>query len=317
VRLLAPGDTWQYAVDTSLPFNWFSPNYDDSAWSVGSSPLGYGNGNEATLLPANSTATVYFRRRFNVAMPSQLMSAVRLSLLVDDGAVVYLNGLELTRFNMPRGPVTPFTFATVAVEGAGEVPRLLVVPSSRLLQGVNTIAVEVHQAARVTAIDMTMDVELNATLRADVLSRGPYLQRDAFDTIIVRFRLSSLLSAAVRYGNATFEAVVPSNAVPTGGNPRVVHSVVLPLLQPGSEYWYCVATAAGVPLTQRTAFRSAPAEGASGSYRVWAIGDPGTNAPPQLRVRDAFLRHTPLPQLSLWLVLGDTAYPKGVCRGCH
>ena len=43
-----------------------------------------------------------------------------LALLVDDGAVVYLNGLEIFRSNMPSGSIGPTTLALTVVGGADE-----------------------------------------------------------------------------------------------------------------------------------------------------------------------------------------------------
>ena len=72
---------------------------------TGSAPFGYGDGDEATVLsygPAvtNKFITTYFRRAFTVANTS-VIHALTLRLLRDDGAVVYLNGAEVFRSNMP------------------------------------------------------------------------------------------------------------------------------------------------------------------------------------------------------------------------
>ena len=41
-------------------------------------------------------------------------------LLRDDGGIVYLNGVEIFRSNMPPGPVDYLTFAVYAVANAEE-----------------------------------------------------------------------------------------------------------------------------------------------------------------------------------------------------
>jgi hypothetical protein len=83
-----------------------------------------------------------------------------LNLLRDDGAVVYLNGVELTRSNMPTGVVTPSVWASVAISGAAETTYYsYTLPTTLLLNGTNVIAVEVHQA-NPTSSDVRFDLEL-------------------------------------------------------------------------------------------------------------------------------------------------------------
>jgi hypothetical protein len=76
----------------------------------------------------------------------------------DDGAVVYLNGREVARFNMNTGPVDFLTLA----RNAGDDGRLFfraTVPASFLMEGANTVAVEIHQAtADSTDISFEMDL---------------------------------------------------------------------------------------------------------------------------------------------------------------
>ena len=84
-----------------------------------------------------------------------------MNLLRDDGAVVYLNGVEVMRSNLPTGVVSYTTLATSAITGAEEstvyVPGTSV--SSLLVAGVNTIAVEIHQHAG-NSSDISFDFEL-------------------------------------------------------------------------------------------------------------------------------------------------------------
>jgi len=66
-----------------------------------------------------------------------------MKLLVDDGCVVYLNGNEVARRNMPDGDVNYKTPASVTVAGADETTffKLQFSPSSDLVAGDNVIAV--------------------------------------------------------------------------------------------------------------------------------------------------------------------------------
>src|SRR6185503_16466233 len=95
------------------------------------------------LSVANGKITFYFRTHFNFS-PTLNISQLELSHVLDDGAIVYLNGVEVYRNNMPAGAVTFTTQATSTVGDAtyqGPFP----LPLDSLLPGDNVIAVEVHQ----------------------------------------------------------------------------------------------------------------------------------------------------------------------------
>src|SRR5207249_8943135 len=98
--------------------NWKHPAFDDSGWSEGPAQLGYGEGDEATVIPFGPDpnkkwTTAYFRHRFNLADNSDI-TGVRMRLKRDDGAIVYLNGREAARSTITTGPVDASTFADPA-----------------------------------------------------------------------------------------------------------------------------------------------------------------------------------------------------------
>jgi hypothetical protein len=76
--------------------------------------------------------------------PSSIAS-LSLALIRDDGAVVYVNGVEVARSNMPTGPITRTTLASAAVDGVAETTphEFTVEPSTVLVPGTNVVAVEV------------------------------------------------------------------------------------------------------------------------------------------------------------------------------
>ncbi len=109
--------------------------------------MGAGDGDETTVINRLQPAHVtdWFRTWFDVADPSALRS-VTLRLLADDGAVVYLNGTEIIRDNLPAGAILPGTLATTARTNADERAwRTFTVPVGLLRTGSNLLAVEVHQ----------------------------------------------------------------------------------------------------------------------------------------------------------------------------
>jgi hypothetical protein len=109
--------------------------------------------------PKHKFITTYLRLGFQLDDPAS-MKTLLIRMLRDDGAVVYLNGTEVFRSNMPEGAITSTTLASRRITGTGETafhsgsvdPKLLV-------QGRNVVAVEVHQAA-VTSSDLSFDMEL-------------------------------------------------------------------------------------------------------------------------------------------------------------
>jgi hypothetical protein len=144
-------DTWHYndsGVDQGTA--WRDPNFDDTGWGFNFSEFGFGDGGEDTLLQSNPNGaplnTAYFRSTFNVANPADYAN-LSLFLVRDDGAVVYLNGVEVFRNNMPAGGITYATKAVRNIEGDEEFEFAIhVVPASALVAGVNVLAVEIHQA---------------------------------------------------------------------------------------------------------------------------------------------------------------------------
>jgi trimeric autotransporter adhesin len=143
--LVAAGATWSYRADgVDQGTNWRNPSTDVSSWPTGAAELGWGDGDEATVIPGSAT-TQYFVRDFNVSNPSQYGS-LKLRLLRDDGAVAYVNGVEIARSNMPAGAVNASTLASSFVSGTDETTFVdYNIPASVLTAGTNRIAVEVHQ----------------------------------------------------------------------------------------------------------------------------------------------------------------------------
>jgi hypothetical protein len=163
LQLIAAGADWRYLDGDADPGpGWNLAVFDDTAWGVGPAELGFGDGDEATAIVASSgqpAATAYFRHDFEVTAPA--VSALALEVIRDDGVAVYLNGVELVRDNLPGGPLGPDTLPTAYVSGGAEATfQAFAVPSTALVAGTNTLAVEVHQAAG--SVDLSFDLALRA-----------------------------------------------------------------------------------------------------------------------------------------------------------
>jgi hypothetical protein len=174
--IIAAGTTWKY-WDNLNPVGggWVSPGFDDTSWPAGPGRFGWGLDGERTVL-TTGRQTTYFRRWFNFPFPGQV-GELEFQLVRDDGAVVYLNGVELFRQNMPAGPITASTFALSGVNPPDETTffrSILASSGSGLLLGSNLVAVELHQAAAADA-DASFDLQLllNGTTEARVYLTTP------------------------------------------------------------------------------------------------------------------------------------------------
>ncbi len=165
--LIASKGKWKYRdASTPPPNNWKMSNFDDSNWSQGNAELGYGDGDEATVISYgpdanNKIPTYYFRNYFQIINRNNISSII-IRLKIDDGAVVYINGVEVTRYNLNPYPsnISFDTLALSAVSGTAENSyNEFLVPISILVNGSNCIAVEVHQSSR-SSSDLSFDAEL-------------------------------------------------------------------------------------------------------------------------------------------------------------
>ena len=154
--LLRTGDFWAY-WDYGFEEDpaWMNPDYDDFLWSYGPSPLGFGEPYIATELQPG-VMTAYFRSYFYLdARPT---GDVRLRVRRDDGVIVYLNGTEIFRNNMPEGAVDYSTPALTSIEADSFVEHIIDNPFL-FEAGYNVIAAEVHQQTPLSG-DLVFDAEL-------------------------------------------------------------------------------------------------------------------------------------------------------------
>jgi hypothetical protein len=165
--LVPSGAQWKYLADGSDQGTlWRSLLFDDSGWSNGVAELGFGDGDEATVIgnATNQFITFYFRQILTVPDTTGISNLV-VRLLRDDGGVVYLNGVEIFRSNMPTGAITSATLAARIAEDLGDPAFFQATNVSRslLVPGDNVVAVEIHQA-NATSSDVSFDLELRANV---------------------------------------------------------------------------------------------------------------------------------------------------------
>jgi hypothetical protein len=176
--LISRGATWSYydlgqepAVQGSK--TWRDLDYNDSSWAQGPAILGIAS--SATVNPVATTtrryvtgnsgtqvATTYFRHTFTPSSTTDI-SSLAIELLRDDGAVLYLNGTEILRDNMPEGPITYSTWSSHIV-GSPEQNTYFdfnLQLAHLLREGENVLAAEIHQCHG-TSTDLYFDMKLVA-----------------------------------------------------------------------------------------------------------------------------------------------------------
>ncbi len=312
--LVPQGSVWKFVDNgANLGTAWRNASYDDGSWRTGRAQLGYGDGDEATVIgfgpnTAQRYLTAYFRHTFQVANPAALGS-LQLQLLRDDGAVVYLNGVEVFRSNMPAGTVGSSTPASSVTTGTGETVFIpATISPAFLLAGSNTLAVELHQSDT-ASIDASFDLLLKAD-PGPAVNRGPYLQMLSPDSVVIRWRTTRSTDTVVRYG------IDPSHLSETASSATksIEHEIRVQGLVPDSRYYYAVGTSVGNLSGPRDDqyFVSAPVSGTSRTTRIWAVGDSGKANASLRAVRDAYFGVTGARSTDLMLMLGDNAYESGL-----
>jgi hypothetical protein len=314
VVVVPKGATWKYVDDGSDQGTaWRAAAFDDSGWAQGPAELGYGDGDESTVVgygpdPLNRYVTTYFRHHFTVPDPGAFL-AVSIAVQRDDGAVVYLNGIEVARSNMPAGTITYLTHAADVVSDATEnVYYESFAPASVLVAGANVLAVEIHQHT-VSSSDISLDLELRGLDGVPGVRRGPFIQRRSESEVVVRWRTSLPTASIVHYGSAP-DALTETaqTAAPVTG-----HALAITGLAPATRYFYEVAATEGVisPASADQFFDTAPVPSTPALTRVWVTGDSGTANLNSAAVFEAYRAFTGARRTDLWLMLGDNAYPNG------
>lgn len=185
---VAFGSVWNYHGNNAAPPNdgsartWINPAYTlTGPWNVNAVPVNgpgkYGfatpaqpsittcmpNGRAPICTPTagNKYTAYYFRRTVNFTATelSTTFDSIRLNILRDDGIVVYINGIERYRNNMPAGVPAYGTLASANVAPGAAEAVSVILPSSNFVAGNNTIAVEVHLRAT-NSVDMTFDMQV-------------------------------------------------------------------------------------------------------------------------------------------------------------
>ena len=228
--LLPAGSEWRYLDGGREPgARWMAPGFNDSRWPRGKAELGFGDqGDETTVIQKHSSPstedsaiTFYFRKHFELSgLPIKLDSSTdqyMIRIKCDDGAVVYLNGKECLRVNMPLGAIQSDALASTAVGGAREeLFEEYSLDPTLLDSETNVFAIEVHQNSK-TSSDVSFDFELIAAPAA------PGILADVSEK-----ELDSMLCSQILLSG--FRSNLCNSRAPVGGLPlhRAVATAILP-----------------------------------------------------------------------------------------
>lgn len=168
-----PG-TYQATTVVSIDVDWrYNQTGDDLGgdWFLSAHPVDNQNWFEGSALLAKETAYLpepirtpltvsssqiiyYFETEFNFTGNPADMTSFQIQHIIDDGAIFYLNGVELYRFNMPEGELYAFPGVGNAVYSG-----VIKLPVGSLVSGSNRLSVEVHQTSTTSS-----DVVFGASL---------------------------------------------------------------------------------------------------------------------------------------------------------
>lgn len=174
--LILPGSAWKFLDNGSDQGTaWYAPSFNDATWMEGATEMGYGDGGEATVVSFgpdanNKYTTTYFRKTFNITNPS-LYKSVLIGIRADDGAAVYINGIEVARYNLSAGAVYNTLASSNIANHFENVYHHYKIDPSLFITGSNVIAVEVHQDD-VTSSDLSFNFELLVSTEKTLISRG-------------------------------------------------------------------------------------------------------------------------------------------------
>jgi hypothetical protein len=143
--IIPEGAVWRYFKGTEEPpATWKTIGFDDTGWFSGPTGIGYGDGDDATILTdmQNGYMTIFCRRTFDISDLSTIDDLV-LKIVYDDGFYAYLNNTQVASRNVAG---TGFNVAAPsAIEPTSEDIDLSAFKGV-LVTGRNVLCVQVHNA---------------------------------------------------------------------------------------------------------------------------------------------------------------------------
>jgi 3',5'-cyclic AMP phosphodiesterase CpdA len=313
-----PGSSWKYLDNnTNLDaINWKDSTYNDGSWATGNSELGYGDGDENTIVndgctPQGSNCatkhiTTYFRKTFFVNNPA-VYTSFTVQYKRDDGIEIFINGIRYEINNLVD-PVLNTTLATAAGDD-GETIFSVSIPTTAFYGNgrKNVIAVDIHQTLQ-SSSDVTFDLQLIGNTNA-ALTRGPYLQTGKQDSITIRWRTDVATDSKITWGTVfgTYPFFLTDATLTTE------HIVRIGGLNADTKYFYTIGgTAFTLQATNSNYFLTLPPNNTTRKLRFIAVGDCGNASPNQINVKNTYLNYIGANNTDAMILLGDNAYSFGL-----
>ncbi len=188
-------DQWRYnATGAALPTDWAQQVYeaDGTNWQTGQALLGYETSDLGVPINTEFTRpsdndpgfiTYYFQTNIEItAEQLEQIDVLELNHMLDDGAIFYLNGEELFRFNLPSEGVDATTRASRTIPNAERVGPISI-PIERLNVGTNVLSAELHLRSENDS-DVVFGAELIAgTQVTEFIPGEPFRERDELEWI--------------------------------------------------------------------------------------------------------------------------------------
>jgi hypothetical protein len=181
------GTSWRYnQTGVFLNTSWASSNYNDT-WPSGAGLLAVEN--NAAITPLMGTTltlgrtSYYFRTWFNMPTNFPPGTLLRGTTMIDDGAVIFINGRQVTRVRMTSGTYTHSTFANnqPPVNSDASQEFFYALASTNLVRGSNVVAAEVHQV-NAGSSDIVWGMALDAFV--PVANRPPVITNQPISRVV-------------------------------------------------------------------------------------------------------------------------------------
>ncbi|MFK8060882.1 MAG: helix-turn-helix transcriptional regulator [Polaribacter sp.] len=163
-KIITSGDNWSYYDNGPLDNNWYKNEETYSNWKKGKTPIGYGDNKVITEISFGDSEdkkdiVKYFVKYFTIMNPEEY-SGFEFDFKRDDGIIVYLNGKEIYKNNLPIGPIFNNTKALKRIDSKDEKKIIKkIISSQKFKEGINILKVSIHQY-NLKSSDCIFDLEL-------------------------------------------------------------------------------------------------------------------------------------------------------------
>ena len=150
--IIIPDDSiWLYRKNTTeYPAGWQSPDFNDNGWLQGQTCIGYGDGDDTTVLDDMRNSYISFACRKSFELTQEQIDGfddVSFQIRYDDAFVLYLNGNEVARNRIGNaGDAVSFEQRGSSHEARADYEPFSI-SKDRFQEGTNVFAVAIHNAS--------------------------------------------------------------------------------------------------------------------------------------------------------------------------